>query len=354
MRSKRNLFFVSFLIVFPLFLTYDIAAEGGFGDMDYMEGQDMPMDELIYDDLIVAGSECVGFDCVDNEFFDFDTIILKENNLQILFNDTSSAYFPDNDWRITINDSIHGGDDYFAIDDVSSQTRPFTIMAGSPDNAFYLMNYGYIGIGTSAPDVKLHVSNGDIKLDDNRRLFLGSSHTTDARIMHNDSNNSLDIISGFRESGHMMRFGIGCGDSWCARMIIDSNGNVGMGTTSPSYPLEMKSGAHCTTGGVWTDASSREYKKNIKGLSTDEAMNALSGLKPVRFNYKADLEENHVGFIAEDVPDLVATNDRKGLSPMDITAVLTKVVQEQQKTIAELSNRVSDLETELRGRENSI
>ena len=37
-----------------------------------------------------------------------------------------------------------------------------------------------------------------------------------------------------------------------------------------------------------------------------------------------------MGFIAEDVPDLVATKDRKGLSPMDIVAVLTKVLQEQQ------------------------
>jgi hypothetical protein len=49
-------------------------------------------------------------------------------------------------------------------------------------------------------------------------------------------------------------------------------------------------------------------------------------------------------FIAEDVPDLVATNSRDALSSMDLVAVLTKVVQEQQKTIAELSDRVARLE----------
>jgi TolA-binding protein len=38
---------------------------------------------------------------------------------------------------------------------------------------------------------------------------------------------------------------------------------------------------------------------------------------------------------ARDVPDLVATKDRKGLSPMDIVAVLTKVVQEKSKVIEE-------------------
>jgi hypothetical protein len=44
-------------------------------------------------------------------------------------------------------------------------------------------------------------------------------------------------------------------------------------------------------------------------------------------------EENHVGFIAEDVPGLLATTDRKGLRSMDIVTVLTKVVQEQQGII---------------------
>jgi hypothetical protein len=48
----------------------------------------------------------------------------------------------------------------------------------------------------------------------------------------------------------------------------------------------------------------------------------------VTFNYKASANEKHVGFIAEEVPELVATKDRKGLNPMDIVAVLTKVVKE--------------------------
>jgi hypothetical protein len=33
------------------------------------------------------------------------------------------------------------------------------------------------------------------------------------------------------------------------------------------------------------------------------------------------------------VPDLVATSDRKGMSPMDVVAVLTRVVKEQQEAI---------------------
>jgi ribosomal protein L29 len=89
--------------------------------------------------------------------------------------------------------------------------------------------------------------------------------------------------------------------------------------------------------------SSREYKQDIRDLSAEDAEEAFAKLNPVRFEYKAVPGEGHVGFIAEDVPDLVAMPDRKGLSTMDVVAVLTKVVQEQQKTIAELKAEVAEL-----------
>lgn len=75
-------------------------------------------DQVIADDLIVQGSTCVGLDCVNNENFGFDTIILKENNTRIFFNDTStSPGFPANDWAIEINDSASGGRSHFSIVD---------------------------------------------------------------------------------------------------------------------------------------------------------------------------------------------------------------------------------------------
>ena len=60
--------------------------------------------------------------------------------------------------------------------------------------------------------------------------------------------------------------------------------------------------------------------------------------------YKANSEDKHVGFIAEDAPELVVTKDRKGMSPMDVVAVLTKVVQEQGAIIGELSRRLAVVE----------
>ncbi|MGV0025312.1 tail fiber domain-containing protein [Phormidesmis priestleyi] len=91
--------------------------------------------------------------------------------------------------------------------------------------------------------------------------------------------------------------------------------------------------------------SSRELKQNIVELSTEDATLALKDLNPVRFSYKTDTNDTlHVGFIAEEVPDLLASLDRKSVGPLDVVAVLTKVVQEQQTTIATLTERIKCLE----------
>ena len=85
-----------------------------------LSGNLVQADQVIPDDLIVDGSECVGLDCVNGEDFGFSTMVLKENNLRIRFTDTStSASFPTNDWEITINDSANGGANYFAVHDVN-------------------------------------------------------------------------------------------------------------------------------------------------------------------------------------------------------------------------------------------
>jgi hypothetical protein len=124
-----------------------------------------------------------------------------------------------------------------------------------------------------------------------------------------------------------------------ARLTIKGSGYIGMGTQTPSYPLHMASGAYVTTGGVWTNASSREYKEQIETLTTGEAVETLEALTPVKFAYKADTSEHHGGFIAEDAPELVTTSDKKGMSPMDVVAVLTEVNQELLKKVAKLEKQ---------------
>lgn len=206
-------------------------------------------DQVTLDDAIVEGSICVGVDCANGEAFSFDTLRLKENNLRINFLDTSgSASFPSNDWRIIINDSSNGGENYFAIEDSSAGVVPFKVNAGALANA----------------------------------------------------------------------------------VILDSTGMKVTGDVLVTGNLEL--------------GSSRHLKSNIRALETEEAVNAFKALRPVKYHYKSHPDEDTMGFIAEDVPELVATNGRKSIIQSEIIAVLTKVMQKQEKTIEALSKRIAALE----------
>jgi hypothetical protein len=182
-----------------------------------------------------------------------------------------------------------------------------------------------VGIGTTEPKQRLEV-NGNIQIHEQNSsvagLLMTQSSGETGYIMHNKAS-TLTIGAGSID-----------------RITINRDGDVGIGVSRPSHPLELASGAYVSAGGVFTNSSSRERKENIADLSTQDAFAALGQLQPVEFNYKNDQQEKYVGFIAEDVPSLVASSDRQSLSTMDIVAVLTKVVQEQQKKIAELEARL--------------
>jgi len=205
---------------------------------------------------------------------------------------------------------------------------------------------GNVGIGKLAPDCELDV-DGEIQaarhVRVDGRLYLTGKGGWDAEI-YGGHQTDPQFHGKLGLSGNVYFHGT---EYLAGDVVIDEtgnvfmmNGNVGIGTDTPNHPLEMGSGAYCSSGGAWTNASSRELKENIRGLTEEEAMAALCALSAMKFNYKIDKEEEHIGFIAEDVPDLVATKDRKSLGSMDIIAVLTKVVQMQQEKIEELEARL--------------
>ncbi|MCP4195575.1 MAG: hypothetical protein GY762_00345 [Proteobacteria bacterium] len=106
-------------------------------------------------------------------------------------------------------------------------------------------------------------------------------------------------------------------------------------------------GVFLTNGGVWTNGSSRAHKIDIKELEAKAAMDAVMNLVPVTYRGREDTAEKYVGFIAEDIPELVAMNSRKGIAAIEIGGVLAKVVQEQQKQIADMSDMLEKLESRL-------
>lgn len=110
---------------------------------------------------------------------------------------------------------------------------------------------------------------------------------------------------------------------------------LAVGTTSPTHIVDVDGGAYCN-GTQWKDASSRALKRDIRDLTAAEAADALVKRRPTKYRYKAAPDDEVVGFIAEDVPALVAGRNRDGLSALEIAAVLTRVVQQQQQQITQL------------------
>jgi hypothetical protein len=101
-------------------------------------------------------------------------------------------------------------------------------------------------------------------------------------------------------------------------------------------------------GANFLDASSRARKQDIQPLEPEVAKEALAGLAPVTYAYVEAPGEARVGFIAEDVPALVARPGRTTLSALEIVAVLTKVVQEQQAAMQEQQAAMREQQKALR------
>lgn len=194
-------------------------------------------DQVILDDLIVDGSACIGFDCVNGESFGFDTLRLKENNLRIKGEDTSStASFPGNDWQITFNDSANGGANKFSIDDLDGGKTPFTIEANAPTNSLYVDDGGRIGIGTATPVVLLHVKSGNtptLRLEQD-----GSSGFTP--LVWDLGGNEANFFIRDATNGSTLPFRIFPGAPSNALNIEATTGDVGIGDTSPDAALDVE------------------------------------------------------------------------------------------------------------------
>jgi hypothetical protein len=95
--------------------------------------------------------------------------------------------------------------------------------------------------------------------------------------------------------------------------------------------------------------SSRMLKENIFDLPYQTALEVLECLNPVQFNRKADRHHTrYLGFIAEEVPDVVASHDHQAVIYDHIVTVLTSVIKEQQKTLSVFWEKISLLEEQLK------
>ncbi len=249
---------------------------------------------------------------------------------------------------------------------------------------------GNVGIGTTTPGQKLHVSgtaliSGDTYINTvtegrgsihyGNRGLIGSATTFNP----NSDFNGLWIegsIAGSESGGIFMN-----GDTMCLwspgdydilrvydeddfsvpKFVIDSDGDVGIGTTSPNTKLAVDGltatasynnvRVNTATGDFYYESSSERFKDNIQDFETD--FDTILKVEPKTF-VDVSSGQQEIGYIAEDfdelgLTDLViydANNNPNGINYELVSLYLLKVVEDQQSDIQALTERIEALGAE--------
>jgi len=223
-----------------------------------------------------------------------------------------------------------------------------------------LVTTGNVGIGTTSPDNMLHVQKGS--------AGTVTGHTNAPLVVENDTNAYINILTPdasergiiFGEAssnnvGGVVYNGAATPDGLqirtngnINRMVVDATGNVGIGTTSPAHPLHMGSGAHCTAGGTWTNASDRGLKENFSPVDPQSVLESVAALPLATWNYiKESNAVRHLGPVAQDFHAAFGLGaDDRSITTVDADGValaaiqgLYAIVQEKDCEIGELIER---------------
>ncbi len=143
-------------------------------------------------------------------------------------------------------------------------------------------------------------------------------------------------------------------------MFLSSAGDVGIGTTGPSYKLDVNGQAHAT---CFPTSSDIRFKKNI--LPLENALEKVMALRGVQYEWNEfvnsvrdgySLNVPIIGMIAQEVekiiPQIVGTwklndeiTDAKSLEYQRIVPYLVEAMKEQQKQIEQLKSDINYLKS---------
>jgi hypothetical protein len=183
---------------------------------------------------------------------------------------------------------------------------------------------------TTGNSPALTLADIDMAMDNINLNFVRGGETTGTIFLAGDDSLAYQTLGGTH------RFKIAASGEGSEAMRIDgATGNVGIGTSTPSAKLEVSDGtgpnATCD-GNSWINASSRTAKEGIKTFADDDYKTVrrwLAATDVVWYRYKGDRDRrSRVGLIAEDVPSVLATADRKGISTADAIGFLTAAAKE--------------------------
>lgn len=161
----------------------------------------------------------------------------------------------------------------------------------------------------------------------------GSSATNDGSL--------FTFFNGAAVSGQIGNYSAVQGGAYDGRFTIKNSGSafVLLGITAAVGTHFMKWN---NSTGAWTyDTSSARYKENI--VDSPYGLNEVLAMRPVTFTYKAEPTRHDVGFIAEEMEQVIAEVVAKNLdgepdaiSYDRLTSVLCKAIQELEARVAAL------------------
>lgn len=192
-----------------------------------------------------------------------------------------------------------------------------------PTNAMVITDTGNVGIGTTTPQEQLHLGNG-VTGGAIRLQGYSASGNTYGTISCNGDNCFFD---------NSYSSGI--------ELFIQYNGNVGIGTTAPSYLLHVNGTAAAVS---FVTLSDLRYKKDIVPLV--DVIERVLMLNPVYYYYRVDEypdkgfdRRRQIGLIAQEVehvfPDLVSTDSSgyKSVAYDKLSVLLIEAVKELKKQV---------------------
>ncbi|MBC7074457.1 tail fiber domain-containing protein, partial [Candidatus Parcubacteria bacterium] len=235
----------------------------------------------------------------------------------------------------------------FYAEDRSSDPTPFIIDQN-----------GNVGIGTTNPQYKLHVvtsGNWATRLQTtNGYIDFGPANTSGAHIYTNTPRfyfnkdvvlvGNPSVLSAY--STNNLQLATNSGQN-VRLTILASNGNVGIGTTAPSYKLHVVGNVGATAYYYTSDIAK---KTDIYPL--ENSLEKILKLQGVSFVWK-DTGQPSIGLIAQDVekvfPEVVSGKEgEKTIDYGRLIAPLIEAIKEQQKEIEQLKAKISDLEARLK------
>lgn len=231
---------------------------------------------------------------------------------------SGGALLLDNSQYITIKDSTGVADEIIGVwsDDytkILSAKNGIDLQNDAGSTLVRIQDGGNVGIGTTVPARSLHVKKDQAATTE---LLVDNTGTisaaTIAAVSVGEAGIGYGTLRRYRDGSGLVQAGnLGAAPfdlitNATSRLRIDSTGNVGIGTTSPTQLLHVNGTAYATT---FLHTSDRRLKTDINSIPA--AAQLTTKLRGVHFRWKKDGVPAY-GVIAQEVeaviPDAVTTN----------------------------------------------